>query len=61
MLRIRSKTAPRVVRSVRLDVDVAALLDEMVEAYGSTPAYCLEALILRYAPDAIKQANAVKE
>jgi len=46
---------------VRLDVDVAALLDEMVEAYGSTPAYCLEALILRYAPDAIKQANAEKE
>ena len=45
-------------RSVRLSVKTAAILDELVKAYDSTNGYCIEALINAYGPAAIGEASA---
>lgn len=59
-LEIQSKTDAKVVRSIRLSVETAKILDDLVAAYDSTNGYCIEALIKAYGPAAIEGATATK-
>jgi type II secretory ATPase GspE/PulE/Tfp pilus assembly ATPase PilB-like protein len=47
-LKVEQKQPPKVLCSVRLSVAAAGILEELTEAYGSTQAFCIEALINAY-------------
>ena len=59
-LNVEKKQPPKVLRSVRISPDAAAILDDMVEVYGSTQAFCIEGLLNSFGPQAIAEAKKIK-
>ena len=58
--KVKPKQAAKIVKSVRLTPEAVEILNDMVEAYNSTPAFCIEGLLMAFGPGAIKEANAIK-
>jgi len=57
---VEQKQPPKVTRSVRLSPKAASILDELVEVYGSTQAFCIEGLLNTYGAEVVLEAKAIK-
>ena len=57
VLKVQHEKAPKVLRSVRITIEAADILDGMSEAFNANHAYCVDGLIKEFGPATIKRAR----
>ena len=57
---IPEKQPAKILKSVRLSVKAADLLDQLTEAYGTNDSLAVEGLINTFAPNAIKEGALIE-
>ena len=57
VLKVQREKTPKVLRSVRITIEAADILDSMSEAFNANHAYCVDGLIKEFGPVAIDRAR----